>query len=159
MRGKLISPFLVEIEHLDPSATQTANGYDPIFKEPLKRSTGSGGGVDETVRVRTKLKCQIGVNALDKLQEFFSGNTPDAKLTLTLHFKDLEEHGLVDASGHSFLYVGDRIIGFYEITGRPIQTQPDPAYITELQPGGFGLGHSRNLLLVTFSCRETAANP
>jgi len=65
--------------------------------------------------------------------------------------------GLVDAgSGDALLRVNDRLVAIHDLRGALVQRirTPPGLYATEVQPQSFGLGLSRNLLLVTFEERE-----
>jgi hypothetical protein len=65
--------------------------------------------------------------------------------------------GLVDpATGDALLRVNDRLVAIRDLGGALVQAvrTPPGLYATEVQPTSFGLGLSRNLLLVTFEERE-----
>jgi hypothetical protein len=67
---------------------------------------------------------------------------------------------LVDAAtGEALLRINDRLAAIHRIDGALVQTvrTPPGLYATEVQPQSFGIGLSRNLLLVTFEERERAA--
>jgi hypothetical protein len=75
------------------------------------------------------------------------------------HFRDLERTGLVDAAtGEARLRINDRLVAIHTLHGELVQAirTPPGLYATEVQPQSFGLGLSRNLLLVTFDEREIA---
>jgi hypothetical protein len=78
---------------------------------------------------------------------------------LVFHFRDLERMGLVDAAtGEALLRINDRLVAIHRMDGVLVQSvrTPPGLYATEVQPQSFGLGLSRNLLLVTFDEREIA---
>lgn len=166
MRGRLIHPFLAELAQLDTAATAAdpdgsgplASGYDVDFKETVLIPTESGRRADarrENAPIR--VPCQVEVAAFEALQAFAAGNSPNSRLLLVFHFRDLERKGLVDpTTGEALLRVNDRLVGIYDLTGRLIQRvrTPPGLYATEVQPQSFGLGLARNLLLVTFDERE-----
>ncbi len=84
---------------------------------------------------------------------------PNSRIVLVFHFRDLERMGLVDAaSGDALLRVNDRLAAIHTLQGQLVQAirTPPGLYATEVQPQSFGLGLSRNLLLVTFEERELA---
>jgi hypothetical protein len=166
MRGRLINPFLAEIARLDTVATAAdpdgvgpiTSGYDPDFKETVMLPAAGGGAADarkEMVSIR--VRCQVEVGAFEALQQLASGNSPDAKVTLVFHFRDLERMGLVDpGTGDALLRANDRLAAIHDLAGNLVQSirTPPGLYATEVQPQSFGLGLSRNLLLVTFEERE-----
>ena len=144
MRGRLLFPFAAEIAQLDRAASH----FDPDFKEPLPN-----GRVERTVT----LPCQVEVGEFETLEEAFSGDLPKTALTLIFHFRDIEDHGLVDATtGAVKLCVGDRLAAIRDRTGNVVQTiqTPPGLFAIEVRPLTFGFGLSRNLLLVVFHDRE-----
>ena len=165
MRGRLINPFLAEVVRLDTAATAAApdaggplaSGYDPDFKETIVME---GAGVRRDARREMPavlIPCQVEVGAFEALRQFASGNSPDSRVTLVFHFRDLERMGLVDpATGDALLRVNDRLVAIRDLSGALVQAvrTPPGLYVTEVQPQSFGLGRSRNLLLITMQDRE-----
>jgi len=174
MRGRLIFRFLAELHRLDTRALAVedpdgagplTSGYDPDFKEPVLVDANDD-GIGERVRKEhppVRIPCQVEPEAFEALQEYASGNSPRSRLRLVFHFTDLERLGLVDSgSGDALVRVGDRLGGVFDITGALVQAvrTPPGLFVTEAKPIGFGLfmpHPRRNLLLVTFEDRETAA--
>lgn len=168
MRGRLINPFLAEIARLDtvataadPDATGPAvSGYDPDFKETLVFGTASTRVDARKEMTPIRVRCQVEVGSLEVLQQLAAGNSPNSRVTLVFHFQDLERMGLVDvATGEPRIRINDRLVAIHTLSGQLIQAirTPPGLYATEVQPQSFGLGLSRNLLLVTFDEREVAA--
>jgi hypothetical protein len=165
MRGKLIFPFWCELARLDTVATAAdpdgagvySAGYDPDFKEPVKLSQGEGPGESHREeKSLVKIPAQIEPQTLDRLQMFASGNVPDARMAVVMHFRYLEQNGLVDTTtGEPLIRIGDRLNAIYDKAGTLVQTIRPELYVTEVRPIGYGLGHARNLLLVVFDDRET----
>ena len=65
--------------------------------------------------------------------------------------------GLVDsASGDALLRVNDRLVAIRDLDGNLVQAvrTPPGLYVTEVMPTSFGLGRSRNLLLLTMGSHE-----
>ena len=165
MRGRLIFAFAAELHRLDARATATTPpGYDADFKEPALLDTGDAVGV----RIRrehppVRLPCQIELDTFEALEMHASGNSPRTQLRLVLHFAHLERAGLVDAAtGTALVQVGDRLGSLFDSQGNLVQSirTPPGLYVTEARPIGFGLfmpRPRRNLLLVTFAERDTAA--
>ena len=144
MRGRLLFPFAAEIAQLDRAASR----FDPDFKEPLP-----DGRVERTIA----LPCQVEVGEFETLEEAFSGDLPKTALTLIFHFRDLEDHGLVDATtGEVGLCVDDRLAAIRDRARNVVQTiqTPPGLFAIEVRPLTFGFGLSRNLLLVVFHDRE-----
>ena len=166
MRGRLINPFLAELVRLDTVATAAdpdgpgplASGYDPDFKETVMVPAAGERGVDARKEMAAiRAPCQVEVGIFEALQQLASGNSPDSKVTLVFHFRDLERMGLVDvASGDALIRVNDRLVAIHALAGGLVQSvrTPPGLYATEVQPQSFGLGLCRNLLLVTFEERE-----
>jgi hypothetical protein len=168
MRGKLLNPFVAEIAQLDTLATAgdpdgagaLTSGYDDDFRELVKVPplTGQGPGAEERVEKTVRVQCQVEVVTYDQLVQFFPGNSPQAMLTLVLHFADLELAGMVDtATGEALLRVGDRLVAIYDTCGALVQQVREPMFCTQVMPTSFGLGRARNLLLMTFQTRDQAA--
>ena len=166
MRGKLINPFLAELARLDTDATAAdpdgpgplTSGYDSDFKETLVLP-GTGGSGQDARREKPPIRipCQVEVGTFEALQQLASGASPNSKVTLVFHFRDLERMGLVDpATGDALLRVNDRLVAIRDLAGNLVQAirTPPGLYATEVQPQSFGLGLCRNLLLVTFEERE-----
>lgn len=165
MRGRLIHPFLAEIARLDTAATAAepdgagplASGYDLDFKE-TRVFEASGARRDARKEMPPiRVPCQVEVGAFEALRQLASGNSPDSRVTLVFHFRDLERMGLVDAAtGAALVRVNDRLVAIHDLDGRLVQAvrTPPGLYAVEVQPQSFGLGRRRNLLLVTFEERE-----
>jgi hypothetical protein len=168
MRGRLINPFLAEIAQLDTVATAAdpdgagpaVSGYDPDFKETLVLGMPGGERVDaRKEKVPIRVPCQVEVGAFEALQQLAAGNSPNSRIVLVFHFRDLERMGLVDVpTGEALLRINDRLVAIHRMDGVLVQAvrTPPGLYATEVQPQSFGLGLSRNLLLVTFDEREIA---
>ena len=168
MRGRLINPFLAELAQLDTVATTAdpddagplVSGYDPDFKETIVLGSPGGARVDaRKEKPPLRLPCQVEVTVFEALQQLAAGNSPNSRIVLVFHFRDLERTGLVDAAtGEARLRINDRLVAIHTLHGELVQAirTPPGLYATEVQPQSFGLGLSRNLLLVTFDEREVA---
>lgn len=167
MRGRLINPFVAEIARLDTVATAAdpdgpgplSTGYDPDFKETVLLST-AGARVDARREMTPiRVPCQVEIGTLQAMQQLAAGNSPNSRIVLVFHFQDLERLDLVDSvSGEARLRVNDRLVAIRSFRGDLVQAvrTPPGLFATEVQPQSFGLGLSRNLLLVTFEERELA---
>lgn len=168
MRGRLINPFLAEIAQLDTVATAAdpdaagplTSGYDPDFKETLVFGSPEGARLDaRREKPVLRVPCQVEVATFEALEQLAAGASPTSRIVLVFHFRDLERMALVDAaSGDALLRVNDRLVAIHTLRGQLVQAvrTPPGLYATEVQPQSFGLGLSRNLLLVTFQEREVA---
>lgn len=165
MRGRLINPFLAEIARLDTAAIAAdpdgagplASGYDPDFKETIVLEDGGARRGARREMPAILVPCQVEVGTFEALQQLAAGNSPNSQIVLVFHFRDLQRMGLVEpASGDALLRVNDRLIAIRDLRGNLVQAVRDRPglYATEVQPQSFGLGRSRNLLLVTFQERE-----
>lgn len=167
MRGRLINPFLAEIAQLDTVATAAdpdgagpgVTGYDPDFKETV--ILGAPGARIDARKEKPPIRvpCQVEVGTFEALQQLAAGNSPNSRIVLVFHFRDLERIGLVDvATGEALLRINDRLVAIHRMDGVLVQAvrTPPGLYATEVQPQSFGLGLSRNLLLVPFDEREVA---
>ena len=166
MRGRLINPFLAELARLDTVATAAdpdgagplTSGYDPDFKETVMVPAAGERGLDARKELPPiRIPCQVEVGSFEALQQLAAGNSPNSKVTLVFHFRDLERMALVDRdTGDALLRVNDRLVAIHDLASRLVQAirTPPGFYATEVQPQSFGLGLSRNLLLVTFEERE-----
>ena len=166
MRGRLIFGFLAGIHRLDTKTAALQSGYDPDFKEPVLVDMDDD-GIGERIRREhpaVRLTCQVEPEALESLQAYPSGDSPRSVVRLVFHYAELERIGLVDAAtGSALIHVGDRLGALYDLLGELVQVvrTPPGLYVTEAKPIGFGLSMSRprrNLLLVSFEDRDTAAS-
>lgn len=166
-RGRLIFPYAVDIARLDQVATAAdpdgagplTLGYDPDFREPVLVPDSSRLGVSarkEATLVR--IKAQIDPDSFLMLQAVANGNSPESRVTIVAHFRDLENAGLVEAStGMAVFKTGDRLDAIYSLSGVLVQKilNPPGLFLTEAKPTGWGLGSPRpNLLELTFSSRD-----
>lgn len=169
MRGRLINPFQAEIAQLDTVATDAdpdgpgplTSGYDDDFKETVAYSAGAQPRVDaRQEKPLLRIPCQVEVSTLETLEQLGAGASPHSRLTLVFHFEHLEQVGLVDpVTGTARLRVNDRLVAIYSCDGELVHSvrTPPGLYAIEVQPQSFGLGLSRNLLVVTFQERAVAA--
>lgn len=168
MRGRLINAFVAEIAQQDTVATAAdpdgagafTSGYDPDFKEPVRLppAAGAGAGTQVRVDVTRRVPCQIEMVTYDSLNQAANGNDANAALNLVLHFQTLERLGfIVKETGESIFRVTDKLVAIYSKCGALIQTMRPPLYCTQVQPSSFGIGFSRNLLILTFENREQGA--
>lgn len=153
----LIFPFYVAYRPLDLDATDTA-GYDHVFREPEVVDDGSQLGVDaRTESAEVRVPAQIEEKTFEQLNFLQTGDSPKSTFVLVHHFNDLTTLGLVDSDGMATIKKGDRVVAIYEkYSGDKVFDAPDPPglFVTEVLPKSFGLGHKRNLLLVTLGDRE-----
>jgi len=170
-RGRLIFPFLFDIAQLDTQATDAdpdgagplTSGYDDVFREPVvvPPSSGSSRGVVARQETIIRVKAQFEEGNFEDLEMMSTGRSPSSQIRLCLHYRDLENAGLVElATGRPLLRINDRLVACYNPrTAVLIEQFPDPPglYCTEVQSRSFGLGPHRNLLLLTFQERDVSA--
>lgn len=169
MRGRLIFAFQARIHRLDRALMivappESGRGFDPDFHEPVLVDRDDD-GVGERERLELPpvlVPCQVEPKKMDEQTVFAAGNSPDSKLQLVMHFRDLERLDLVDRdTGEALIAAGDRLGALHDRAGELVQEirTPPGLYVTEARPLGFGLDRTRprrNLLLVTFEDRQQA---
>jgi hypothetical protein len=161
MRGRLIFPLFADVRRVDRDAMVLgAPDVDPDFHEPRILAAEPD---DVGVRARRELlgvrvPCQVEPESFEALSMVGAGNEPQSRVQLVLHFRDLEERGLVEpATGRALVLPGDRVTGFYDGAGALVQQAN--LYVTEARPTGFGFGllrPRRNLLLVVLEARAAS---
>lgn len=177
-RGRLIFPFLAELARLDTAETAAdpdgagdlTSGYDDDFREPRKVPNLAvvpitPGSTDARAESSTiEIKVQIEPGFFEALDQLFSGVSPDSKLELVAHYKDLEAASLVDVTnGEPSIRNNDRLVAIKRLNGDLVRAirNPPGLYITEVRDIGHGLGigssgSQRNLLLLTLEERRQA---
>jgi hypothetical protein len=156
----LVNPFLAALYRLDTTATEVASGFDSEFRETKRSSDGTWKGASQRhEQAEIRVRCQIEVNTYGALAALLTGNSTENHIVLCFHFADLERAGLVDAtSKDAEIKLHARLTAIYRTNGTLEQTiKGDGLYAVDVQPGSFGLGGRRNLLLVTFKDRNTSA--
>jgi len=162
MRGRLINPFLATIARLDTASTAAAAsgvGFDEDFLEPklVAPQSGSGRGTSTRQEITTVLPCQVVPEKEEEQRVSPSGATPQTRIRLLFHMRDLERASLVDAHGMPLLRVNDRLVDLRERhTGALVQEFPTgrELYATEIRSRGYGIGRKRNLVQATFEVRD-----
>ncbi len=179
-RGKLIFPFLAEIARLDTQATAAdpdgsgplTSGYDIDFREPRKipNLTAVPDPTPDSTDARAEstpieVKVQIEPGFFEALDQLFAGTSPDSKMGLIAHYKNLEADGLVDAAtGEPLIRTNDRLVSIKRLNGDLVRTirNPPGLFVSEVRDIGQGLGlggsgSHRNLLMLMFEERVQAA--
>ena len=161
MRGRLLFVLFAEIARVDRAAMSLgAPDVDPDFREPriLADQPDDVGALARRELPPVRVPCQVEPESFEALHMVGAGNEPRSQVQLVLHFRDLEERGLVDAaSGRALLAPGDRMTGFYDRAGKLVQTAD--LYVVEARPIGFGFGllrPRRNLLLLVLEARAAS---
>jgi len=158
-RGRLLGGQSVEIARLDPAVIAAGDNYDADFRESrIEDPTGDriGRGVRRELPA-VRLPCQVETQAWDALEMTQAGAAPRTRVTVVLHFEDLERAGLVDGeTGEAAIRPGDRVVAFYDRRGRLIERvrTPPGLYVVEAQSIASGLGGQRNLLAL--HCEDRA---
>jgi hypothetical protein len=152
---KLLNPFLIEIERIDYDATAAAGNFDKVFKEP---KLGTPGRLNKSL---IKVKGQIAAKIKqEKQDQMASGNSPDSKMSIYFHYRDLEVAGLVDAATKKPNFnINDRLVAIYLMNGTLTDTFRDPPglFATEVQSRAYAIGGVRNLVRVCFEERMVSA--
>lgn len=158
MRGRLIRPFLVEIEQLDTAQTQAAGGYDPVMRT-VRTEYGPDGQRVKGARYKApiRLEAQIEDRTHRMQQQTPSGNLPRSNYVLVSHFTELEQRGFLTDKGEPTIKVNDRLIAIYDVAEQLVQTFEPKLYMTEARTSGFGIGSARNLFIMTFADRPQGA--
>ena len=134
------------------------SGFDPVFREPIKVPAVSGQGPGTTNRKEKPpviIPAQIEPDQWEKLNMVTTGNEADTAFGVVLHFRWLEANDFVDVQGNAKINVNDRLVAIYDCKGNVVFTPREPMYVDNILPMSFGLGHSRNLLQVTFRSRDS----
>jgi hypothetical protein len=166
VRGRLIFPFEAELAQFDAAGTAAnrdgtsplaEGGFDPIFREPIKLPTSTGQGPGRTARAEhplIRVDAQIESGTFDKLRAFFGGNSPDSRIAIVVHYRSLEAAGMIDTDGTAKIRIGDRLNAIYDRSGNLVQAITNQLFVVEAQPDSYGIGQSRNLLIVFFESRD-----
>ena len=167
MRGRLIFPVQIEIAQLDTDATAAdpdgagplTRGYDDDFREPViippEEEGVSSRGVVRRVETLVRVFAQFEDDTFDLVSMMATGNSPSGRLRCYVHFKELEQRGMVSADGSTPFRLSDRLAAVYNKNGTLIQTIPNPPglFCVEVQPRLDGLSGTRNLLRLSFEAR------
>lgn len=167
MRGRLHHTFLAELVQLDAVVTREADGAGPalasgfdddfdeviVFTQNNQRTSGR----DEQEPIF--VPCNVEITAFQALAQFMAGNSPDSKIQLVFHRKDLEARNLINCdTGEFYVRVNDRLASIRDHCRNVVQAirTPPGLYVTEVQPS-FGIGTKPDLILITFEEREQFA--
>jgi hypothetical protein len=96
------------------------------------------------------LSAQVEITTVGQLQMSGGGNVPDYRTAFVLHFRELEQKGLVDTTtGKPLIQPGAIIDSIKTSTGAIERLYDDPpVHVTESREIGHGFGGRRNLLLL-----------
>jgi len=165
-RGRLIFPFLAVIARLDVSESskdpdgsgEHTEGYNHVFREPNTYTDSSEQRQDTRQERCILVPCQIEDQLLEGQRQIQAGNSPDSRMVLVFHFKDLERLGLVNrTSGVAEIHPNDRLDRVLNCKSRRLVQSfrnPPGLFAISCTPAGFGIGGSRNLLVCVFEERE-----
>jgi hypothetical protein len=154
-----VHPFLAELHLLDTTTTSASSGFDSEFRETKRTADGTWKGASQRhEQAEIRVRCQVEVNTYGALAAVLTGNATDNHIVLCFHFADLERAGLVDATtNNAEIKLHARLTAIYRTNGvLEQQIVGNGLYAVDVQPGSFGLGGRRNLLLVTFKDRATS---
>jgi len=146
MRGRLINPYQAVFAILDPDNTT----YDPDYREPI----GDRAEIDYTI------PCQVEPGTWYRKQFGYSGLEQDGETALILHFKHLEQLGLVNSNGSPIITIESRLKTISRQDGTLVREYVNPPgmYVVDVRDESFGLqvrGNShRNLYFLLLSPRK-----
>lgn len=171
-RGRIIWTHLADIYTLDSAETNKdpdlagplTSGYDDVFMEPVRVQESAGEfGAPRGVSARkekkqAKVPVQIKDDNMEVLQQMVSGPTPGARLTTYIHYRTLEDLGLLDSDKVPSIFRNCRLDSIYHARSGELLhrfTTERALYAQEIRPVGWGLSGGRiNLLMIRFEDRE-----
>ena len=153
-------PLLLEvvdavIHQLDHAATRAfdpvgpaTSGYDDIFREPVVTDTIAGASVagrtsSRQEKAAIRVPCQVETTQFEELQQAFTGDLPQSRMTLVFHREDLLNLGLLDTVTKNILIKkGDRISGLEKrsLGVSVLKFQGVGMFVREIFPGSWGFG-------------------
>lgn len=153
-RGRLIWPFLAEIEPIQTGDTEALGNYDHDFREPTKDNSGE----DTTAfgqAYRLPVQFQTESTPYELQAQKPTGDNPQTVLHTLFHYQNLEDHGLLDSNGRPTIRLNDRLVAIYTMDGDLVRDFLDGTvglrglFCAQVQDRSFGLsGGKRNLLRV-----------
>lgn len=165
MRGRLHHKHTAEFAVLDARAIReeetassppVASGFDDDFKEVIVFSQAGTKRMSARLERTIYVKCNIEIDTEDALDQRAAGNSPNSKVVLVIHRKELERHALIDVdSGECKIRVNDRLNAVRDRCGHIVQKirTPNGLYVTEVKPS-YGIGSLPDLVLMTCEDRE-----
>ncbi len=160
MRGRLIHQFTIELAQLDTRATEDVQdgGYDPIFREPRLVADGTQTGSPSRRERLVRLQAQVDPATFNQARMLAGGQVREGRFVVLVHYRELEQRGLIDALGAPTLRIGDRLAAVLDREGRPVVPIPDPPglYLRSTLPRSFGYGGRVNILELAFASRDQA---
>ncbi len=165
-RGRLIFPFLAVIARLDVTKSaldpdgsgELTEGYDHVFREPHTYTDSGGKRQDTRQESCILVPCQVEDQVWEQQNQLQAGNSPNSRMGLVFHFRDLERLGLVDrTTGVANICPNDRLDRLLQCrTKKLVQAfrNPPGLFAISCTPAGFGIGNERNLLLCIFEERQ-----
>lgn len=147
----------------DPDAGgPLTSGYDERFRTPVKVLADPADQVGVTNRVEgaaIQIPAQIEAEEQERLEMMLSGDSPDGRFRIILHYKDLERLGLLDANNQPTIKKHDRLARILDKLGNEVEVIPNPPglFVVQVMSRGWGLGGavpSRNLVFVDFEDRD-----
>jgi len=157
MRGRLIQKFILSVSRLDTKETSEADGYDDDYREVLRtpatdESIGDSKRKDHDL---DKIPCQLRQRDMNGLYMVAGGDDFRDIIRITLHYRDLENQGLVADDGFPLITKGARIVALHSKDGRLALSFPaSPGlYITKVEPRGWGIDVAKpRLNLIRLEC-------
>lgn len=159
--GRAIFPRLIELAHLVTSAT----AYDEGLREPSLERSDPDDRIGRRARRETTISClgQINERNVEAMDMMLGGLGPQSDATITFHYNDLMDAGLIGDDGDPLVRINDRLLCVRTAdSGRAIYLPQDPPglFIVEARPASFGFGADAewNLLKCRFMDRELGSS-
>jgi len=145
VRGRLIQRFVAVLRRLDAAATAAVagGGFDALFGEIAPVDDGTQVGAPSRRELAAlRVACQLDRDPdMGRAVQTRGGAEQRVDLVLTLHRRDLEVAGLLDAAGAPLIYAGDRLEQIETLRGALVRAYPAPPgmYVHDVEEAGYGL--------------------
>ena len=166
MRGRLHHKFWAEFAQLDAIQTRAdpdgagplTSGYDDDFDEIMVFTTPAGQREEARVdQDSVFVPCNVQDTTWEALMQLMAGNSPDTKIVIVTHRKDLERMNLINPlTGETLVRVNDRVLSFRDRCKNVLYQPRFPFYVTQVMPT-WGIGEKPDLVLFTCEDREQFA--
>lgn len=155
-RGRLLCPIKIGVARIDTATTEANTDFDSVFMTPKVKKTFGARGAREKGRrefVEVKLLAQSEIIDFNKMQQGPGGNVPDYRVSYIVHYKQLEDLGLIDATTQKPLIgINDRIVAKYHNRSEALLrafTNPEIFVVAAVDAGEGFDGRTNLLVLVT----------
>lgn len=165
MRGRLHHKFFAEIAQLDAVHTRAddpdgagplTGGYDDDFDEILVFTTPAG--VREEARVDEPsvfIPCNVASESWEALAQMAAGNSPQSKVEIIVHRRDLEAMDLINGdTGELLIRTSDKLVSLRDECKRYVYLFRAPLFVVQVAPS-FGIGTTPDLFTLSIDNRDT----